>query len=65
MVIGDINDLDQVLQFMIVGAAAVQIGTANFYDPTISERLVDELQVWGDEQGMGSIQELVDTLQTG
>ncbi len=61
--IGGITDLPHVLQFMIAGACAVQIGTANFYDPTISTRLVDELQAWCQDEGLASVQELVGTLR--
>ena len=41
--IGGIEGIEQALQFFIVGASAVQVGTANFYDPTASERLVGDL----------------------
>ena len=61
--IGGINELEQALQFFIVGADAVQVGTANFYDPTISVRLVDELQEWCRGAGIASIDELVGTLE--
>jgi len=60
--IGGIEGIAQALQFFIVGASAVQIGTANFYDPTVSERLVGELSAWCAEQGVGSVDELVGTL---
>lgn len=42
--IGGIASIDDVMQFLVAGASAVQIGTANYYDPTISTRLVQELQ---------------------
>ena len=45
MGIGGISDLSDVLEFLAAGASAVQIGTANFRDPGISGRLVDELAV--------------------
>jgi dihydroorotate dehydrogenase (NAD+) catalytic subunit len=43
MGIGGISDLSDVLEFLAAGASAVQIGTANFRDPGICGRLVDEL----------------------
>lgn len=61
--IGGIEGIEQALQFIIVGASAVQVGTANFYDPTVSERLVDDLVAWCAEQGVASIDELVGTLE--
>ncbi len=41
--IGGIATIDDVMEFMVAGAAAVQIGTANYYDPGVSQRLVEEL----------------------
>ena len=61
--IGGIEGLDQALQFFILGASAVQVGTANFYDPTASTRLVDDLRDWCERQGMASINELVGSLE--
>lgn len=63
--IGGIEGVAQALQFFIVGATAVQVGTANFYDPTVTERLVDELEAWCVDNGIGSIAELVGTLEHG
>jgi len=42
--VGGIACLDDVMEFLVAGATAVQIGTANFYDPTVSVRIVDELE---------------------
>jgi dihydroorotate dehydrogenase (NAD+) catalytic subunit len=41
--IGGIATLDDVMEFLVVGASAVQLGTANFYDPTASVRIVEAL----------------------
>ncbi len=41
--IGGIATIDDVMQFLVTGASAVQIGTANYYDPQVSTRLIDEL----------------------
>ena len=43
MGIGGIADLSDVLEFLAAGATAVQVGTANFKDPGVAERLVKEL----------------------
>ena len=50
------------MEFLAAGASAIQIGTANFFDPTISVRLVDELQATCVELGAKSVTELVGTL---
>ena len=44
--IGGIASLEDVLEFLAAGASAVQVGTANFKEPGISGRLVDELAAW-------------------
>ena len=41
--IGGIATIDDCMEFFVAGASAVQIGTANFYDPTVSMRLIDQL----------------------
>jgi len=43
MAVGGIANIDDVMEFLVAGASAVQIGTANFYDPTASVRIVDAL----------------------
>ena len=41
--IGGIATIDDVMDFLVVGATAVQIGTANFYNPTVSMQVLDAL----------------------
>jgi dihydroorotate dehydrogenase (NAD+) catalytic subunit len=52
MGIGGISNLSDVLEFLAAGAAAVQIGTANFVEPGISHRLVEELEAYCRERGV-------------
>ena len=61
--VGGIRSLDDVMEFLVAGATAVQIGTANFFDPTISVRLVDELQATCTELGIPSVSAIVGTLR--
>jgi len=61
--IGGIGCLDDVMEFLVAGASAVQIGTANYYDPTLTMRLLDELPVAFQDAGATSIGELSGTLQ--
>ena len=44
--IGGISELDDVLDFLMAGACAVQVGTALFADPVLPVRLIDELETW-------------------
>jgi dihydroorotate dehydrogenase (NAD+) catalytic subunit len=41
--VGGIANVDDVMEFLVAGAQAVQIGTANFYDPSASSRIVGQL----------------------
>lgn len=41
--VGGIASLDDVMEFLVAGASAVQLGTVNFYDPTASMRILDGL----------------------
>ena len=61
--IGGIQSLDDVMEFLVTGASAVQIGTANYYDPTLSERLVEQLRTVCSEENIGSFAELVGSLK--
>jgi dihydroorotate dehydrogenase (NAD+) catalytic subunit len=62
--IGGIATIDDVLEFLVAGATAVQIGTANYYDPTVTMKLLDALPHALAEAGAASVAELVGTLQT-
>ena len=41
--VGGIATVDDVMEFLVAGASAVQLGTVNFYDPTAAMRIVNEL----------------------
>ncbi len=43
--IGGITSIDDLMEFLVAGASAVQVGTATFFDPGASGRLIDELPV--------------------
>lgn len=61
--IGGVSNLDDVMQFLVTGASAVQIGTANYYDPTLSMRLIDELPAALAELGATQVSDVVGTLK--
>ncbi len=60
---GGIMSGEDVLEFMIAGARAVQVGTASFVDPDATVRIVREIDALCDRQGIGTIRDLVGTLQ--
>jgi dihydroorotate dehydrogenase (NAD+) catalytic subunit len=62
--IGGIATADDALEFLVAGASAVQVGTATFYDPTASERVVDDLTRRLDEAGITELRQLVGTLRS-
>jgi dihydroorotate dehydrogenase (NAD+) catalytic subunit len=61
--IGGISTIDDVMEFLVVGASAVQIGTANFFDPTVSIRLIEQLPAVLAELGARRVQDAVGTLR--
>ena len=60
--IGGIATIDDAMEFLVAGASAVQIGTANFYDPTASVRIVDALPQALASLGASSLSEIVGTM---
>jgi len=60
--IGGIASLDDCMQFLVAGASAVQIGTANYYRPTVSMEILDGLPAAIVSLGAGSVREIVGTL---
>jgi dihydroorotate dehydrogenase (NAD+) catalytic subunit len=62
--IGGIATIDDVMEFLITGASAVQIGTANYYDPTVSMKLLDQLPAALVELGATRVADVVGTLKT-
>lgn len=55
---GGVSTPEDVVEFMLAGAAAVQVGTANFWDPCACEKLVDALERWCLEHRIGPISDL-------
>jgi dihydroorotate dehydrogenase (NAD+) catalytic subunit len=59
---GGIADARDALEFMIAGASAVQVGTANFVDPFIWPKLLDGLRDYMARHGLARIRDLVGTI---
>jgi dihydroorotate dehydrogenase (NAD+) catalytic subunit len=62
---GGIMDARDALEFILAGATAVQVGTANFVNPDASVRVVADLESWLADRGIASIRELVGALEIG
>jgi dihydroorotate dehydrogenase (NAD+) catalytic subunit len=61
---GGIMEGRDALEFMIAGASAVQVGTANFVDPAATLRVVEGIRRYCEEQGVTRIRDIVGTLRT-
>lgn len=61
--IGGIMRAEDALEFLIVGAKAVQVGTANFVDPNAMQTILDGIESFCIEQGIDDINDLVGTLE--
>jgi len=61
--IGGIMRAEDALEFLIVGATAVQVGTANFVDPNAMQTILADLEAFCVEQGVADINDLIGTLQ--
>jgi dihydroorotate dehydrogenase (NAD+) catalytic subunit len=60
--VGGIMTVDDVMEFLVTGATAVQVGTANFAEPVVSMRLLDALPQALDELGAAGVADVVGTL---
>lgn len=61
--VGGIMSCDDVLEFLITGATAVQVGTANFLNPQISEQLVTDLENYCQQNGIQDINQIIGSIQ--
>ena len=59
---GGITDWRDAVEFMLAGASAVQIGTYNFVDPTVSLKVIEGLNSYCDRHGFASARELTGAL---
>jgi dihydroorotate dehydrogenase (NAD+) catalytic subunit len=55
---GGISTAADVAEFMLAGATAVQIGTASYWDPCATEKIVDELHRWCQDRGITKLANL-------
>src|SRR6266404_2264787 len=55
---GGISTAADVIEFMLAGATAVQVGTANYWDPRATEKIVEELQAYCVEHKIPELSEL-------
>jgi dihydroorotate dehydrogenase (NAD+) catalytic subunit len=61
--LGGISTAADVIEFMLAGASAVQVGTSSFWDPRATEKIVSELERWCAAHEIGRIAELTGAMQ--
>lgn len=57
--LGGISSVTDAVEFLLAGASAIQIGTANFIDPTVTIKVIDGLNKYLDDNGFKSVREIV------
>ena len=61
--LGGIMNATDAIEFIMCGASAIQIGTANFIDPTVTIRVRDGINQWLDAHGCQSVSEIVGAIK--
>lgn len=56
---GGIHSWEDAMEFILAGATAVAVGTANFTDPTITEKIIDGFSAYLDRYGIEQITDLI------
>ena len=59
---GIMNERDAI-EFLLAGASAIEIGTANFVDPAVSVKIANGISEWLDKHGCASVQEIIGQLE--
>ena len=62
--IGGIRTGEDALEFLTCGASAVQVGTANFYDPASPVRIANEMRTWCERHGITRVADVIGSLRT-
>jgi dihydroorotate dehydrogenase (NAD+) catalytic subunit len=55
---GGISTAADIVEFMLAGATAVQIGTASYWDPVATEKIAGELETWCSERHIARVSDL-------
>ena len=57
--LGGISNANDAIEFLMVGATAIEVGTANFLDPTVTVKIIDGINAWLDSHGCSSVKEII------
>jgi dihydroorotate dehydrogenase (NAD+) catalytic subunit len=61
--LGGIMTAEDAIEFLMCGATAIEIGTANFIDPTVTIKVRDGINDWLDRHGCTSVQDIIGTIE--
>lgn len=61
--LGGIMTAEDAIEFLMCGATAIEIGTANFIDPTVTIKVRDGINDWLDRHGCASVQDIIGTIE--
>ena len=62
--LGGIMSANDAIEFLLAGASAIEIGTANFIDPAITVRVAEGINQWLDNHGCSSVKDIIGQLET-
>ena len=62
--LGGIMNAEDAIAFMMAGATAIEIGTANFIDPTVTVKVINGINDWLDAHGCKDVHEIIGVLNT-
>ena len=60
--LGGISNATDALEFLMAGATAIQIGTANFLDPAVTMKVIDGINTWLDTHGVKNVHDIIGTV---
>ncbi len=61
--LGGIMNATDAIEFLMAGATAVEIGTANFIDPTTTVKVIDGINAWLDAHGVADVHDIIGCLE--
>ena len=61
--LGGIVSAADAIEFLMAGATAIEIGTANFLDPTVSVQVAEGINAWLDRHGISDVHEIIGCLE--
>lgn len=61
--LGGIMNATDAIEFLMAGATAIEIGTANFIDPTVTVKVIEGIGEWLDRHGIADVNEIIGALE--